>query len=259
MTERIMHYVPVDIIYRFMRDFFVKVGTPEDDAAICADVMIASDLRGIESHGIGRLRYYYNRIISGQHDVKTPMQVVRDGATTAVIDGNHGLGMVISKRAMQMAIEKARVHGMASVAVRNSTHFGIAGYYPMMAVEQGMIGLTVTNSRPSMSPTFGVEPLLGTNPIAFGAPTDEPFPFIFDAATPIAQRGKIEVLARNGEEIPDGWVIDSKGRTVTSPAVAMASFEKRQASFLPLDRATKSVQRSRSITGMFGTACGNGT
>jgi len=241
MTERIMHYVPVDIIYRFMRDFFVKVGTPEDDAAICADVMIASDLRGIESHGIGRLRYYYDRIISGQHDVKTPMQVVRDGATTAVIDGNHGLGMVISKRAMQMAIEKARVHGMASVAVRNSTHFGIAGYYPMMAVEQGMIGLTVTNSRPSMSPTFGVEPLLGTNPIAFGAPTDEPFPFIFDAATPIAQRGKIEVLARNGEEIPDGWVIDSKGRTVTSPAVAMASFEKRQASFLPLGGAGETL------------------
>lgn len=234
MTERTTRYAPVDTIYGFIKEVFIRLGTPHDDATVCADVMITSDLHGIESHGIGRLKYYYDRILSGQHNVHTDIRIIRDIASTAVVDGNHGLGMVIAKRAMQMCIDKARVHGMGCVAVRNSTHFGIAGYYPMMAVEQGMIGLTVTNARPSMSPTFGVEPLLGTNPIAFGAPTDEPFPFLFDAATPIAQRGKIEVLARTGEEIPAGWVIDSEGQPVTNPASAIESFGTGQASFLPL-------------------------
>jgi len=169
-------YIPVTTLRRFIRDFLIKVGVPADDAEICADVIIESDKRGIESHGIGRLKYYYDRIKSGQHKVVTKFEVVKETPTTAVVDGHHGMGMVIGTRSMQMAIDKAKTYGLGCVAVRNSTHYGIAGYYPTMAVKQGMIGMSVTNARPSVSPTFGVEPNLGTNPIAFGAPTDEDFP-----------------------------------------------------------------------------------
>ena len=129
MTEKTV-LLPVETLENFIRDVLLKLGVPADDAQTCTEVIIASDLRGIESHGIGRLRYYYDRIISGQHQVVTQFEVVRESPTTAVVDGHHGMGMVIAKRAMQMAIDKARVYGMGSVAVRNSTHFGIAGYYP---------------------------------------------------------------------------------------------------------------------------------
>src|SRR5512137_2447896 len=196
LTMENVFYIPVDTLSNFMRDVLLGVGVSPEDAAICTDVILASDLRGIESHGIGRLKYYYERIQAGQHQVKTNFEVVREGPTTAVVDGHHGMGMVIAKRAMQMAIDKAHAYGMGCVVVRDSTHFGIAGYYPLMAASQGCIGMTFTNARPSVSPTFGVQPMLGTNPIAFGCPTDEDCPFLFDAATSITQRGKLEVLDR---------------------------------------------------------------
>ena len=139
---------------------------------------------------------YYDRIRQGVQFPITQMEIVRESPTTAVVDGHHGMGQVIGYRSMQMAIEKARQYGMGAVAVRNSAHFGIAGYYPLMAVKAGMIGMAFTNARPSIAPTFGVKPMLGTNPIAFGCPTDEEFPFLYDAATSITQRGKLEVLAR---------------------------------------------------------------
>lgn len=227
-------FVPVAVLRDFIKDVLIALGVPENDAEICTDVIITSDLRGIESHGIGRLKYYYERIKAGQHKVLTEFDVVRESPTTAVVDGHHGMGMVIATRAMQMAIEKARQYGMGSVAVRNSTHFGIAGYYPLMAVNQGMIGLTVTNARPAMAPTFGVQPMLGTNPIAFGAPTDEEFPFLYDAATPITQRGKIEVLSRQEKQVPAGWLIDNQNRPMTDPDLILASFSKGEAAFLPL-------------------------
>jgi LDH2 family malate/lactate/ureidoglycolate dehydrogenase len=138
---------------------------------------------------------------------------------------------------MQMAIDKAKIYGMGSVAVRNSTHFGIAGYYPLMAIKNNMIGMTVTNARPSVSPTFGVQPMLGTNPIAFGAPTDEEIPFLFDGATPITQRGKIEVLARAEKPIPEGWLIDSDNKPVTDSEKALQAMGQGAASFLPLGGA----------------------
>jgi L-2-hydroxycarboxylate dehydrogenase (NAD+) len=224
----------VETLEKFIRDVLMALGLPADDAQICTDVIIASDLRGIESHGIGRLRYYYDRIKSGQHQVVTQFEVVRESPTTAVVDGHHGMGMVVAKRAMQMAIDKARVYGMASVAVRNSSHFGIAGYYPSMAVKEGMIGWTVTNARPSMSPTFGVQPMLGTNPIAFGAPTDEEFPFLFDGATPITQRGKIEVLVREEKAVPEGWIIGEHNQPLTDPNEIMGCLNKGTAALLPL-------------------------
>ncbi len=189
-------FVPVSVVESFMRDVFERLGVPPEDARICADVLIAADLRGIESHGIGRLKYYYDRIEAGVQFTETRLEVVRESETTAVVDGNHGMGHVIAYRSMRMAMDKARAYGLGAVAVRNGTHFGIAGYYSLMAAEEGMMGLTVTNARPAIAPTFSTEPMLGTNPIAFAAPSDTEHPFCFDAATSITQRGKIEVAAR---------------------------------------------------------------
>jgi L-2-hydroxycarboxylate dehydrogenase (NAD+) len=233
MAENVV-FLPVEVLQSFILDVLLKLGVPAGDAQTCTEVIITSDLRGIESHGIGRLRYYYDRIVSGQHRVKTEIQVIRESPTTVVLDGQHGMGMVIAKRAMQMAIEKARDYGMGSAAVRNSTHFGIAGYYPLMAVREGMVGLTVTNARPAMAPTFGVQPLLGTNPIAFGAPTDEEFPFLFDGATPITQRGKIEVLEREEKPVPTGWITDENNQPMTDTAKVLNGLTRGTAALLPL-------------------------
>jgi LDH2 family malate/lactate/ureidoglycolate dehydrogenase len=233
MTNELV-YLSIDVLRKFIKDVFVKAGVPEDDAEISADVIIESDIRGIESHGIGRLNYYYQRILSGQHQPVTHFEIVKETPTTAVVDGHHGMGMVVGTRAMQLAIDKAKTFGLGCVVVRNSTHYGIAGYYPSMAVKNEMIGLSVTNTRPSVAPTFGVQPLLGTNPIAFGAPSDEDFPFIFDAATPIAQRGKIEVLARAEKPVPSGWLIDNNNQPVIDPNTALLAFGEQSAAFLPL-------------------------
>lgn len=230
-------FLSIEILRSFIKDVYLKAGVPAEDAETCAEVIIESDIRGIESHGIGRLKYYYQRIESGQHQAITDFEVIKDSPTTAVVDGHHGMGMVIGKRAMQMAIDKAKIYGLGSVAVRNSTHYGIAGFYPTMAIKNDMIGLSVTNARPSVSPTFGVQPMLGTNPIAFGAPTDEEFPYIYDGATPISQRGKIEVAAREEKPIPPGWIIDQNSQPITDSAEAMRALGDRTASFLPLGGA----------------------
>lgn len=227
-------YLSLDSLRSFIKDVFIKAGVPEEDAEISAEVIIESDIRGIESHGIGRLNYYYQRLLSGQHQPVSQFEIVKESPTTAVVDGHHGMGMVIGTRAMQLAIDKAKTQGLGCVVVRNSTHYGIAGYYPNMAVKNDMIGLSVTNTRPSVAPTFGVQPMLGTNPIAFGAPTDEDFPFIFDAATPIAQRGKIEVLARAEKSVPSGWLIDNNNQAVTDANAALRAFGEQTAAFLPL-------------------------
>lgn len=229
--------LPVETLKQFMVDVFARLGVPKEDAFVCSEVLIASDLRGIESHGIGRLKMYYDRIKGGILSPITQFEVVREGPTTVVVDGHHGMGHVIATRAMQMAIDKAKKYGMGSVAIRNSTHFGIAGYYALMAVGQDLIGLAFTNARPSVAPTFGVEPLLGTNPIAFGAPTDEECPFLFDAATSITQRGKIEVLDRAEKPTPTGWVIDREGRPATETTMILNGLKKGDHSLLPLGGA----------------------
>jgi L-2-hydroxycarboxylate dehydrogenase (NAD+) len=229
--------IPADIIHEFMMEVFEHLGTPPEDARMCADVLIASDLRGIESHGVGRLKYYYDRIRAGVQFTTTRFEVVKETETTAVVDGHHGMGHVIAHRAMRLAIDKARQCGLGAVAVRNGTHFGIAGYYPLMAANEGMIGLTVTNARPAIAPTFGTEPMLGTNPIAFAAPSDMDFPFCFDGATSISQRGKIEVAARAGESVPEGLVIDPEGDSLTDPARILQDLGRATAAFLPLGGA----------------------
>jgi L-2-hydroxycarboxylate dehydrogenase (NAD+) len=235
MNNNNIHWVDFKTMEEFMADVFRGIGVPAEDAKVCAEVLIAADKRGIDSHGVGRLKpIYYDRIKEGIQNPVTNFEIVREGLTTAVIDGHDGMGHVIGKMAMQMAIDKAKRHGMGMVAVRNSTHYGIAGYYSLMAIENGMIGITGTNARPSIAPTFGVENMLGTNPLTFGMPTDEPFPFFLDCATSITQRGKIEVYDRLGKELPEGWVIDEAGNARTDTHQVLIDLVKGKAALTPL-------------------------
>jgi L-2-hydroxycarboxylate dehydrogenase (NAD+) len=228
-------WLDFDTLEKFMVDTFKGVGVPEEDAKICAEVLITSDKRGIDSHGIGRLKpIYIDRIKAGTQNPITKIDVVKEGPTTAVLDGNNGMGHVVAHKAMSMAIEKAKKYGMGMVAVRNSTHFGIAGYYSLMAIKEGMIGITGTNARPSIAPTFGVENMLGTNPLTFGIPTDEEFPFVLDCATSVSQRGKLEVYGRLGKELPPGWVIDREGKTRTDTKQVLIDLTKGKAALAPL-------------------------
>ncbi len=228
-------WLKVDILEKFMIDTFLGIGVPEDEARICADVLIAADKRGIDSHGIARLKsIYYDRIKNGTQSPVTVFDIIKEGPTTAVVDGNNGMGMVIAKKSMQIAIKKAQKYGMGMVAAKNSTHYGIAGYYALMAAEAGMIGITGTNARPAVAPTFGVENMLGTNPLTFALPTDEEFPFCLDCATSIVQRGQIEVYARQEKEIPTGWVIGVDGKAKTDPVNILEDFQKGRAALIPL-------------------------
>jgi len=228
-------YEPFDKMEQFMVDVFVKVGVPEDDARICASVLIEADKRGIDSHGIGRFKpIYIDRIKAGLQNPVTNFQIIREGLTTAVIDGNNGMGHVIGKKSMDIAINKAKQYGMGMVAVRNSTHYGIAGYYAIMAAKENMIGITGTNARPSIAPTFGTENMLGTNPLVFGMPTDEDFPFVIDCATSITQRGKIELYEREGKKIPEGWVIDEEGKSKTDPSIVLEELNTGKCALTPL-------------------------
>ncbi|MFH1258236.1 MAG: Ldh family oxidoreductase [Elusimicrobiota bacterium] len=228
-------WIKFDLLEQFMADVFKGLGVPEEEAKICADVLITADKRGIDSHGIARLKtIYYDRIKQGIQFPKTKFEVIKDGPATAVIDGHDGMGQVISKKAMTLAIEKAKQYGMGMVVVRNSTHYGIAGYYAMMAAQAGMIGVTGTNARPSVAPTFGVENMLGTNPLTFAMPTDEEFPFVLDCATALSQRGKIEVYDRLGKTLPGGWVIDETGQSRTDTRQILEDLTKGKAALTPL-------------------------
>jgi L-2-hydroxycarboxylate dehydrogenase (NAD+) len=227
-------YVPISQLTDFMIRALLKMGVPQEDAKIVAEVLIASDVYGVQSHGIAHLRMYYQRIKSGLMQPVTNWTIAHETPTTAVIDGGNGMGMVVAYHAMKAAIEKARQHGLGAVAVRNSSHYGIAGYYSRMAVRAGMAGMSFTNAHPSIAPTFGVEPMLGTNPIAFSAPTDEDFTFTFDAATSIAPRGKIEIAERAGKSIPVGWVIKQDGSLATESSHLIEDMDKGEAALLPL-------------------------
>lgn len=228
-------WVEFDVLERFMKDALMGAGLPEEDADVVGEILITSDKRGIDSHGIGRLKpIYIDRIDAGILNPLTKIDVLKDEKATAVLDGNNGMGHVVSKKAMEMAIEKAKEYGVGMVAVRNSTHYGIAGYYTLMATEAGMIGVTGTNARPSIAPTFGVENMLGTNPLTFGMPTDEEFPFILDCATSVSQRGKIEVYGRAGKDLPAGWVIGNDGQTRTDTQQILIDLTKGKAALAPL-------------------------
>jgi LDH2 family malate/lactate/ureidoglycolate dehydrogenase len=233
MSESSVH-VPVNKLVDFMVDALVAMGVPVDDAKIIADVLITSDLWGVRSHGVAHLKMYHERMKVGLQLPVTKLTVVKDTPTTAVMDGGNGMGMVVGYHAMKLAIQKAKQYGLGAVAVRNSSHYGVAGYYPMMAVREGLVGLSVTNAHPSTAPTFGVRPMLGTNPIAVAAPTDEPFPYMFDAATSIAPRGKIEIAARANKPIPEGWVIGQDGKSATDSGGMIKQMNEGAMALLPV-------------------------
>ena len=228
-------YVAWDIIESFMCAALEGLGVPAKDAAICADVLMESDRRGIESHGCNRFKpIYIDRINSGIQKPVTEFEIIRETPTTAVVDGHDGMGMVIGHKSMEMAIDKAAKYGMGMVAARNSTHYGIAGYYATMATKRNMIGITGTNARPSTAPTFGVENMLGTNPLTIGLPTDEAFPFMLDCATSITQRGKLEYYARTGKPTPAGMVVGHDGQALTDSADILNRLVDGTAALAPL-------------------------
>ncbi len=229
-------WIDFDTMHQFMTDVFKGIGVPDKDATTCADVLIAADKRGVDSHGVGRLKpIYYDRIVHDKiQKPVTDLQVTRNIGATAVVDGGHGMGMVIGHTCMNMAIEKAKQFGVGVVVARNSTHYGMAAYYPMMACDAGMIGMTATNARPSIAPTWGVENMLGTNPLVFAMPTDEPFVFTNDYATSISQRGKIEAYARDGKKLPEGWVIDRQGHAMTDPDEVLKALVNGEAALCPI-------------------------
>ncbi len=227
-------YVPLERIREFSNRVLARMGVPEADAKITTEILLLSDVWGIRSHGIAHLKLYNDRIKHGHQRATTNYQVVRDMPSTAVVDGGNGMGQVVGFNAMKLTIEKARQSGIGAVAVRNSSHYGIAGYYVKMAVDEGLLGMAFTNARPAVTPTFGAYPLLGTNPIAFGVPTDEPFPFLFDAATSVAARGKVEIAERAHKSIPEGWVINADGTMATDSAQILKDMVTKQATLLPL-------------------------
>ncbi len=210
---------PWNLITDFVTDAFVGYGIPREDAEMCTDVLLESDKRGIESHGCNRFKpIYLDRIKAGIQSPTTNFEIIKETETTAVVDGHNGMGQVIGTKAMQMAIDKAKKYGMGMVVVRNSCHYGIAGYYTSMATEQGCIGMTGTNARPSVAPTFGTEGMFGTNPFTLGVPSDEAFDFNFDCATSITQNGKIEYYARIDEPVHAGTIINIDGTPVEGDA-----------------------------------------
>ena len=224
-----------DKMNSFLIDAFAGYGVPREDAAICADVLLESDRRGIESHGCNRFKpIYIDRIVKGTLLPVTKLEVLKETPTTLVMDAHDGMGMVASYHMMERLIEKAKAYGMAGGAIRNSTHYGIAGYWATMASKEGLIGLTGTNARPSIAPTFGVENMLGTNPLTFALPTDEEFPFCIDCATSIVQRGKIEYYAREGKDTPAGMVVSDKGTALTDSEEILKALVDGRAALAPL-------------------------
>lgn len=228
-------YVSWELMNAFLIDAFKGYGVPEEDAKICADVLLESDRRGIESHGCNRFKpIYIDRILNGTLLPVTNLEIVKETPTTLVMDAHDGMGMVASYRMMERLLEKAKTCGMAGGAIRNSTHYGIAGYWATMASREGMIGITGTNARPSIAPTFGVENMMGTNPLTFALPTDEEFPFCIDCATSIVQRGKIEYYAREGKDTPAGMVVAQDGSAMTDSEEILKALVEGTAALAPL-------------------------
>lgn len=233
MEER--PYVSWDLMKNFMVDVFKAYGVPDEDAAICTDVLLESDRRGIESHGCNRFKsIYLDRIENGTLLPVTKLDILKETPTTLVMDANNGMGMVASYHMMNRLIEKARQYGMAAGTICNSTHYGIAGYWTGMAEKAGMIGISGTNARPSVAPTFGVEPMMGTNPLTFTVPTDEEFPFNFDCATSIVQNGRIEYYQRSGRETPAGLVVTKDGDTMTDSGQILKQMRAGNCALLPI-------------------------
>ena len=213
----IYHTFSENTLRNFSRSIFIKMGCPIEDADLATDVLIKSDLRGIDSHGLARLSGYVRLWEKGRINATPHIQIVHETPTTATVDGDAGLGLVVAPFAMKVAIEKAKIYGSGWVSVRNSNHFGIAGYHTLMAVENNMIGFAMTNASPLVAPTFANERLLGTNPMCYAFPAGKYPPGVVDMATSAAANGKLEVAQRTGKSVPHGWIQDAAGKSSTDP------------------------------------------
>ncbi|MDB5112197.1 MAG: Ldh family oxidoreductase, partial [Mucilaginibacter sp.] len=213
----------------FTENIFLSMGCSDEHATLAADVLLKADLRGIDSHGVARLTGYV-RLWEKQRINPTPnIQIVHETPTTATVDGDAGLGLVVAPYAMKIAIQKAAQYGSGWVAIRNSNHFGIAGYHTLMAVEKDMIGYAMTNASPLVAPTFSNERMLGTNPMCYAFPAGNYPPVIVDMATSAAANGKLEIAQRSGKQVPEGWIQDKEGHYTTDPHAL-----KNGGSLLPL-------------------------
>ena len=227
------HY-DVNEVRRFCEDVFCKYGFTREESADISDVLVSADLYGIDSHGVQRLTRYCKGIDEGYIDPKAAITVVKETPLTAVWDGTRTMGQLAAKRAMTIAIEKAKAHGVGAVLVRGSNHFGIAGYYTQMAGNENLMGMCMTNTEAIMVPTYGKQPMIGTNPIALAMPAD-PIPFSFDCATTVVPRGKFEVYTKRGDPVPLGWGVDENGKDSTdAPRVLSNIISKAGGGILPL-------------------------
>jgi len=218
-----------ETLYEFSNNIFLKIGCSPSDAAMAATVLLSADLRGVDSHGVARLSGYVRLWEAGRVNATPNIHITHETPSTAVVNGDAGLGLVVAPAAMQVAINKAMQVGTGWVSVQNSNHFGIAGYHAMMALPNDMIGIAMTNASALVAPTFGVEKLLGTNPIAVAIPAGTEPPFVADFATTTAANGKLEILQRKNEPTPQGWVQTKEGESSTN-----ANELKQGGALLPL-------------------------
>jgi L-2-hydroxycarboxylate dehydrogenase (NAD+) len=208
---------PIEALREFCTRVFLHLGVPSDGAAQAADVLASADLRGIDSHGVARLYSYFGMLSEGHINPTPQIKVVHSTLSTATVDGDNGLGLVVGPHANRIAMDMAEKAGSGWVSVRNTNHYGIAGYYVLQALERDMIGWAMTNSTALVAPLWGAERMLGTNPIAIAFPGKEEPPIVIDMATSAAAYGKIEIAKRLGKPVPQGWAIDSEGRGTTNP------------------------------------------
>jgi LDH2 family malate/lactate/ureidoglycolate dehydrogenase len=206
-----------DRLREFTARVFESFGVPPSDAATAADVLACSDIRGVDSHGVARLHTYFDMLAAGRVNPKANVRVVRELPAAGTVDGDNGLGLVVGPRANEIAMTKAESVGSAVVSVCNTNHFGMGAYYPLKAVERGMIGWSMTNTTKLVAPLWGAERMLGTNPIAIAFPAGQEPPVVIDVATSATAYGKIEIARRKGSDIPEGWAIDKDGRPATKP------------------------------------------
>jgi LDH2 family malate/lactate/ureidoglycolate dehydrogenase len=213
---------PWQRLHEFCAAVFRRLDVPEADARLAADVLSSADRRGIDSHGVARLRTYVDLLSAGRINPRPEVRVARETASTATVDGDNGLGLVVGPKANQIAMAKAEPAGTGWVAVRNTNHFGIGGYYVLKAIERDMIGWAMTNTTRAVAPFGGAERVLGTNPLAVGVPAGKEPPIVLDMSTCVVPYGKIEMAMRRGESIPPGWAIDRDGRPTTDPGAMIA-------------------------------------
>ncbi|OGO50912.1 MAG: hypothetical protein A2148_02105 [Chloroflexi bacterium RBG_16_68_14] len=210
--------VPIDKLLTFAEAILHRLDVPAEDARLTARVLLEADLRGIESHGMAHLVDFYMRRLQGGHINPRPqIRATSETASAATVDGDRGLGFVVGHHAMERAIEKARETGVGIVAVGNSTHYGAGAYYAMMALEHGMIGLSMTTGGRLMAPPGSRGRVVGLNVLSVAAPTPREFPYVLDMATSVVAAGKLEIAARRGQPIPEGWAVDADGRPLTDP------------------------------------------